>query len=157
MTRIVNCLWFDGQAEEAARFYASILPDSSVDQVVRAPADYPSGREGDVITVDFTLLGRPFMGLNGGPNFHFNEAVSLIVECADQAEVDRYWAALSAVPESEQCGWCKDRYGLSWQLVPRRMLDLLADPDRERARRAFTAMMDMTKLDVARLEAAAAG
>ena len=157
MTRLVNCLWFDGQAEEAANFYAALLPNSSVDRVVTAPGDYPSGKQGDVITVDFTLLGRPFMGLNGGPQFQFTEAISMIVECDTQEEVDLYWEALSSVPEAEQCGWCKDRYGLSWQLTPRVMIDLLGDADPGRAKRAFEAMMHMKKLDIAALEAAAAG
>ena len=157
MTRLVNCLWFDGQAEEAANFYAALLPNSSVDRVVTAPGDYPSGKQGDVITVDFTLLGRPFMGLNGGPQFQFTEAISMIVECDTQEEVDLYWEALSSVPEAEQCGWCKDRYGLSWQITPRVMIDLLGDADPGRAKRAFEAMMHMKKLDIAALEAAAAG
>ena len=157
MTRLVNCLWFDGQAEEAAKFYAALLPNSSVDRVVTAPGDYPSGKQGDVITVDFTLLGRPFMGLNGGPQFQFTEAISMIVECDTQEEVDLYWEALSSVPEAEQCGWCKDRYGLSWQITPRVMIDLLGDADPGRAKRAFEAMMHMKKLDIAALEAAAAG
>ena len=157
MTRLVNCLWFDGQAEEAANFYAALLPNSSVDRVVTAPGDYPSGKQGDVITVDFTLLGRPFMGLNGGPQFQFTEAISMIVECDTQEEVDLYWAALSSVPDAEQCGWCKDRYGLSWQITPRMMIDLLGDADPGRAKRAFEAMMHMKKLDIAALEAAAAG
>ena len=157
MTRLVNCLWFDGQAEEAAKFYAALLPNSSVDRVVTAPGDFPSGMQGDVITVDFTLLGRPFMGLNGGPQFQFTEAISMIVECDTQEEVDLYWEALSSVPEAEQCGWCKDRYGLSWQITPRVMIDLLGDADPGRAKRAFEAMMHMKKLDIAALEAAAAG
>jgi len=157
VTRLVNCLWFDGQAEEAANFYAALLPNSSVDRVVTAPGDYPSGKQGDVITVDFTLLGRPFMGLNGGPQFQFTEAISMIVECDTQEEVDLYWESLSSVPEAEQCGWCKDRYGLSWQITPRVMIDLLGDADPGRAKRAFEAMMHMKKLDIAALEAAAAG
>jgi len=156
VTRLVNCLWFDGQAEEAANFYAALLPNSSVDRVVTAPGDYPSGKQGDVITVDFTLLGRPFMGLNGGPQFQFTEAISMIVECDTQEEVDLYWEALSSVPEAEQCGWCKDRYGLSWQITPRVMIALLGDADPGRAKRAFEAMMHMKKLDIAALEAAAA-
>ena len=153
--KITPCLWFDGQAEEAANFYASVLPDSRVDNVVRAPADYPSGKAGDVLIVEFTLTGTKFTGLNGGPHFQFNEAVSLQIACADQAEYDRYAAALSAVPEAEQCGWVKDRYGLSWQLVPVRMMELMSDPDPARARRAMEAMMQMKALDIAAIEKAA--
>ena len=153
--KIAPCLWFDGQAEEAADFYVSLLPDSRVDAVHRAAADYPSGKRGDVLTVEFTLGGRQFVGLNGGPHFIFNEAVSLQIYCEDQAEVDRLTAALSAVPAAEQCGWVKDRFGLSWQIVPRRMLALLADPDAARARRAMRAMMTMKRIDIAAVERAA--
>ena len=155
--KITPCLWFDGNAEEAANFYASILPDSRVDAVQRAPGDYPSGKEGDALVVEFTLAGQKFTGLNGGPNFKFNEAVSFQIDCKDQAECDRYTNALSAVPESEQCGWVKDRFGLSWQIVPARLTQLLADPDRDRARRAFEAMMTMKRIDIAAIERAAAG
>ncbi len=154
---ITPCLWFDGQAEKAARFYVSIFPDSSLDRVVASPTDYPAGKKGDTVLVEFTLMGRKFTALNGGPYFHLNEAVSFIVPCKDQVEVDRYWKALSAVPESEQCGWLKDKFGASWQIVPTRMFELLADPDPKRAARAYTAMMDMKKLDVAALERAADG
>jgi predicted 3-demethylubiquinone-9 3-methyltransferase (glyoxalase superfamily) len=156
MTSITPCLWFDRNAEEAANFYASLLPDSRVDHVQRSPADYPSGKAGDAILVEFTLCGRPFQGLNGGASFAFTEAVSFSISCADQAEVDRYWEALTADGgEPSRCGWCKDRFGLSWQVVPKRMIELLGDPDRARARRAMEAMMGMTKLDVAALERAA--
>ena len=155
--KITPCLWFDGNAEEAANFYASVLPDSRVDHVQRAPGDYPSGKEGDALIVEFTLAGQKFTGLNGGPNFKFNEAVSFQIECGDQAEYDRLTDKLSAVPEAEQCGWVKDRFGLSWQLVPRRLMDLLADKDRDRARRAFEAMMEMKRLDIAAIERAADG
>ena len=155
--KIAPCLWFDGQAEEAAKLYVSLLPDSRVDAVHRAPADYPSGRKGDVLTVEFTLAGRKFTGLNGGPNFKFNEAISFQIYCDDQREVDRLTEALSAVPEAEQCGWVKDRYGLSWQIVPRRLLELLSDPDPGRARRAMEAMMTMNRIDIAAVERAAAG
>jgi predicted 3-demethylubiquinone-9 3-methyltransferase (glyoxalase superfamily) len=155
--RIAPCLWFDGQAEEAARLYVSLLPDSHLDAVNRAPADYPSGKKGDVLTVEFTLAGRKFTGLNGGPHFKFNEAVSFQIYCDDQREVDRLTEALSAVPEAEQCGWVKDRYGLSWQIVPRRLLELLSDHDPGRARRAMEAMMTMTRIDIAAVERAAAG
>ena len=155
--KIAPCLWFDGQAEEAAKMYVSLLPDSRVDAVHRAAADYPSGKKGDVLTVEFTLAGRKFTGLNGGPNFKFNEAVSFQIYCDDQREVDRLTEALSAVPEAEQCGWVKDRYGLSWQIVPRRLLELLSDPEPGRARRAMEAMMTMNRIDIAAVERAAAG
>jgi predicted 3-demethylubiquinone-9 3-methyltransferase (glyoxalase superfamily) len=155
--KLVPCLWFDGKAEEAANFYSSLLPDSHVDAVHRSPADYPSGKKGDVLTVEFTLAGRRFVGLNGGPEFKFNEALSFQIHCDDQAEVDRLTAALSAVPQAEQCGWVKDRYGLSWQIVPRRMLALMSDPDAGRARRAMEAMMTMKRIDIAAVERAANG
>jgi predicted 3-demethylubiquinone-9 3-methyltransferase (glyoxalase superfamily) len=155
--KIAPCLWFDGRAEEAARFYAAVLPDSHVDAVHRAAADYPSGRKGDVLTVEFTLAGRQFVGLNGGPHFTFNEAVSFQIYCEDQGEVDRLTAALSAVPDAEQCGWVKDKFGLSWQIVPRRLLALMTDPDAGRARRAMEAMMTMKRIDIAAIERAAEG
>src|SRR5262245_12755389 len=155
--KVAPCLWFDGRAEEAARFYASLVPDSRVDAVHRAPADYPSGKKGDVLTVEFTLAGRPFVGLNGGPHFTFNEAVSFQIFCDDQAEVDRLTAALSAVPEAEQCGWVKDKCGLSWQIVPRRLLALMADRDAGKAERVMQAMMGMKRIDIAAVERAAAG
>lgn len=156
MSKITPCLWFDGDAEEAANFYAGLLPNSRVDKVIRAPTDFPSGKEGDVLVVDFTLAGQKFSGLNGGPAFKFNEAVSFQIHCDDQTEVDRLTDALSAVPEAEQCGWVKDRYGLSWQIVPKLMLELLADPDPARARRAMEAMMTMKRIDIAAIERAAA-
>jgi predicted 3-demethylubiquinone-9 3-methyltransferase (glyoxalase superfamily) len=150
------CLWFDGKAEEAARFYTSLLPDSSVDKVWRSPADTPSGPAGMVLTVDFTLNGQHFQGLNGGPDFSFNEAVSFVIECEDQAEVDRMWDALTADGgEPGPCGWLKDRFGLSWQIVPRQLNELVGDSDPERARRAMEAMLKMGKIDVAELQAAA--
>ena len=157
MTSLYTCLWFDGQAEEAAEFYCSLLPDSHVDKVWRSPAETPSGPAGMVLTVDFTLLGQRVQGLNGGPDFRFNEAVSFVVECADQAEVDRLWSALTEGGEPGPCGWLKDRYGLSWQVVPKRLEELLDDPDPGRARRAMEAMMEMGKIDVAALERAADG
>jgi predicted 3-demethylubiquinone-9 3-methyltransferase (glyoxalase superfamily) len=157
MSKITPCLWFDGNAEEAANFYASLLPDSSVDAVVRAPSDYPSGSAGNVLVVEFTLAGEKFTGLNGGPYFTFNEAVSFQIDCDDQAEVDRLTEALSAVPEAEQCGWVKDRFGLSWQIVPRVLKEMLADPDRAKAKRAMDAMMEMKRLDIAALEEAFEG
>jgi len=155
MTTITPCLWFDGNAEEAARFYASLLPGSSVDKVHRAPGDYPSGKAGDVLTVEFTLMGRPFVGLNGGPQFAFNEAVSFQIPVDTQAEVDRLSDALSAVPQAEQCGWVKDRFGLSWQIVPALLMRLIADADPVRAKRAFEAMMKMKRIDIAILESVA--
>jgi predicted 3-demethylubiquinone-9 3-methyltransferase (glyoxalase superfamily) len=150
------CLWFDGKAEEAARFYTSLLPGSSVDQVWRSPADTPSGPAGMVLTVDFTLNGQHFQGLNGGPEFSFNEAVSFVIECEDQDEVDRLWDALTADGgEPGPCGWLKDRFGLSWQIVPRQLNELVGDTDPERARRAMEAMLKMGKIDVAELQRAA--
>ena len=153
----ISCLWFDGKAEEAANFYASLFPDSHVDAVHRAPSDYPSGRAGDVLTVEFTLMGRPFTGLNGGPLFRFNEAISFQIPVKPQAEVDRLTDALSAVPEAEQCGWVKDRFGVSWQIVPRQLIKLIFDADPARAKRAFVAMMQMQRIDIAALERAADG
>jgi predicted 3-demethylubiquinone-9 3-methyltransferase (glyoxalase superfamily) len=155
MSTITPCLWFDGTAEEAAHFCASLLPDSRVDSILHAPGDYPSGKAGDVLTVEFTLMGRPFAGLNGGPHFKFNEAVSFQIPVDTQAEADRLTNALSAVPEAEQCGWVKDRFGLSWQIVPRLLQRLLSDPDPARAGRAFEAMMQMKRIDIAALERAA--
>ena len=156
MQKITPCLWFDGNAEEAANFYVSLLPDSRVDRVSRAPADYPRGKAGDVLTVDFTLAGQAFMGLNGGPEFRFNEAVSFMISCDDQAEVDGLWDALvDAGGTPVACGWLKDRYGLSWQITPKRLLELMNDPDPGRAKRAMEAMMTMVKIDVAALERAA--
>ncbi|MDP8986400.1 MAG: VOC family protein [Pseudomonadota bacterium] len=155
MPTITPCLWFDGNAEEAATFYASLLPDSRVDKVHRAPGDYPAGKAGDVLTVEFTLMGRPFVGLNGGPHFKFNEAVSFQIPVQTQAEIESLTDALSAVPEAEQCGWVKDRYGLSWQIVPRTLLQLLGDADPARAKRAFESMMRMKRIDIATLERAA--
>lgn len=155
MNRIATCLWFDKNAEEAANFYAATFPDSRVGAVLRSPGDYPSGKEGDVLTVEFTVLGMPFVGLNGGPQFHFDEAVSFMVYTDDQAQTDRYWNAIVDNGGSESaCGWCKDRFGLSWQITPRRLVELIADPDPEVAKRAFDAMMEMKKIDIAALEAA---
>ena len=150
------CLWFDGKAEEAAELYVSLLPDSRVTKVWRAPGDNPSGAAGDVLTVDFTVAGQDFQGLNGGPQFRFNEAVSFVIECDDQAEVDRLWDALTADGgEPGPCGWLKDRFGLSWQIVPRRLNELLDDADEGVRHRVFQAMLTMHKIDVAELERAA--
>lgn len=157
MADITPCLWFDGNAEEAARFYASLFPNSHVDAVHRAPGDYPSGKEGDVLLVEFTLMGQPFTGLNGGPQFRFNEAVSFQIPVETQAEVDRFSDALSAVPEAEQCGWVKDRFGVSWQIVPRQLISAIGSADRARAKRAFEAMMHMKRIDIAAIERAADG
>jgi predicted 3-demethylubiquinone-9 3-methyltransferase (glyoxalase superfamily) len=157
MRRPFPCLWFDGQAEEAAAFYTSLFPDGHVDKVWRSPAETPSGPAGMVLTVDFTLMGERFQGLNGGPDFRFNEAVSFVIECEDQAEVDRLWEALAADGgEPGPCGWIKDRFGLSWQIVPRRLNELMDDPDPDRARRAMEAMLKMGKIEVDELERAAA-
>jgi predicted 3-demethylubiquinone-9 3-methyltransferase (glyoxalase superfamily) len=155
MSKITPCLWFDGAAEEAANFYVSLLPDSRIDRVLKSPADTPSGPAGMVLTVEFTLAGQSFMGLNGGPQFRFSEAISFSIDCEDQAEVDRLWDALTADGgKPVACGWLTDRYGLSWQIVPKALPKLLNGPDRDGARRAMEAMMDMVKLDVAELERA---
>ena len=155
--KIIPCLWFDKQAEEAANFYVSVLPDSRIEAVIHAPGDYPSGKAGDVLLVEFTLAGQRYTALNGGRYFTFTEAVSLQIDCEDQAEVDRLTDALSAVPDAEQCGWIKDRYGLSWQIVPYAMNRFLADPDPAVSRRVFAAMMEMKRLNIAELERAARG
>lgn len=155
--KIMPCLWFDTQAEEAAKFYVSLLPDSRIVEVTRAPTDYPGGKAGDVLVVIFTLGGRNFMGLNGGPYFNFTEAVSFQIETEDQEETDRLTNALSVVPEAEQCGWVKDRYGLSWQITPRRLNELLSSGDAAVARRVFEAMMTMKRIDIAAIERAAEG
>jgi len=156
--KVYPCLWFDGKAEEAANFYVSLLPDSRVDNVWRSPADTPSGPEGMVLLVDFTVAGQQLQGLDGGSDFHFNEAVSLVIECEDQAEVDRLWDALTADGgEPGPCGWLKDRYGLSWQIVPKRLNEMLEGPDRDGARRAMQAMLQMGKLEVEPLERAFRG
>jgi len=158
MAKVYPCLWFDGKAQEAAEFYTSLLPDSHVDNVWRSPAETPSGPAGMVLIVDFTLGGQQFQGLNGGPEFTFNEAISFVIECEDQAETDRLWDALTADGgEPGPCGWLKDRFGVSWQIVPRRLNELINDPDPERARRAMESMLKMGKIEVAELERAADG
>ena len=152
------CLWFDGAAEAAARFYAATFPRSAVGAILRAPGDYPNGKRGEVLTVEFTVLGVRCVGLNGGPQFTHTAAFSFQVVTDDQAETDRYWNALLAYGGTEsQCGWCKDRWGISWQITPRALLEALRDPDPHAARRAFEAMMGMTKIDIAALEAARRG
>ena len=152
------CLWYDGAAQEAAEFYARTFPDSSVGAIQRAPADFPSGRKGDVLTVAFTVMGIPCLGLNGGPAFRHSEAVSSQVATDDQAETDRLWDAIVGNGgEESACGWCRDRWGLSWQITPRVLTDALADPDPEVSRRVFEAMMRMRRIDVAAIEAARRG
>jgi predicted 3-demethylubiquinone-9 3-methyltransferase (glyoxalase superfamily) len=152
------CLWFDGAALEAAEFYARTFPDSAVTAVHHAPGDYPSGRAGDVLTVEFTVLGIPCLGLNGGPAFRHSEAFSFQVATEDQAETDRLWNAIVGNGgEESQCGWCRDRWGLSWQITPRALTEAIADPDRSAAGRAFEAMMTMRKIDIAAIEAARRG
>ena len=152
--KIVPHLWYAKEAEEAAAFYASIFPDSRVDRVTALPVDSPSGPEGSVKVVELTLFGQQFMAITAGPLDPFNHAISFVVNCEDQAEVDRYWDALLDGGSAEQCGWLKDRYGVSWQIVPVALGQMMVDPDRERARRVAAAMMKMVKLDVAGLQAA---
>ncbi|MGG6241232.1 VOC family protein [Nodosilinea sp. AN01ver1] len=154
MQKVVPCLWFNGDAEDAAQFYVSLLPNSSIDRVLKSPTDTPSGPADTVLTVEFTLAGAKYMGLNGGPQYPFTEAVSFQIYCDDQAEVDRLWAALADGGSEVACGWIKDRWGLSWQIVPTRLIELLNDSDRERARRAQEAMMQMVKIDIAEVERA---
>ena len=151
-----TCLWFDRQAEEAARFYASVFPNSSIGDVTRYGPDAPLP-EGSVLTIDFTLDGQRYSAINGGPHFSFSPAISLVVTCADQAEVDHYWQALSAQPAQEQCGWLVDRYGVSWQIVPQVLMDLLRHPDAARRQRVTRALLAMKKLDIAALRQASEG
>ncbi len=152
------CLWYDGDALEAARFYAATFPDSSVDAIHRAPADYPAGRQGDVITVAFTLMGLPCIGLNGGPEFKHSEAFSFQVVTEDQTETARLWDAIvNDGGQGSECGWCKDRWGLAWQIAPRVLIEAVTGTDSVAARRAFEAMMGMKKIDIATIEAALRG
>jgi predicted 3-demethylubiquinone-9 3-methyltransferase (glyoxalase superfamily) len=154
--KIQPCLWFDRNAEDAARFYAATFPDTRIDAIHRSPGDYPSGKKGDVLTVEMTILGMRFLLLNGGPEFTFDEAISFQVATEDQAETDRYWNAIvqgGGAPSA--CGWCKDRFGLSWQITPRRLTELITQGG-ETAARAFASMMTMGKIDIATLERAVA-
>ena len=157
--KMATCLWFGhGQASKAAEFYASVFPDSHVDARHLSPSDYPDGKQGDELTVEFTVLGMPFLGLNGGPQFKFNQAVSFQVYTDNQAETDRYWDAIVGNGgEESQCGWCKDKFGLSWQITPRALMKAVTDPDKAAAKRAMEAMMGMKKIDIAAIERARAG
>ncbi len=152
------CLWFNGDAEAAAQFYAQTFPNSSVDAVHLAPGDYPAGKAGQVITVQFTVMGIPCLGLNGGPAFSHDEAFSFQVATGDQAETDSYWnAIISNGGQPSACGWCKDKWGISWQITPIALTEGICDPDRDAAKRVFAAMMEMTKIDIAKINAARAG
>jgi predicted 3-demethylubiquinone-9 3-methyltransferase (glyoxalase superfamily) len=158
MSKISPCLWFNGEAEEAAKFYVSLLPDSRIDRVQRSPVDNPGGKAGTVLVVSFTLAGQEYMALNGGTRVEYTHAISFKIDCADQAEVDRLWDALSSNGgETLQCGWVRDRYGVSWQIVPTVMLQWLGGPDPAGAKRAMQAMMSMTKLNIAELRRAYEG
>jgi predicted 3-demethylubiquinone-9 3-methyltransferase (glyoxalase superfamily) len=152
----ITCLWFDGQAEEAANYYASVFKNSKIGRVLRFTEGGP-GPAGSVITVEFELNGQKFVGLNGGPEFTFTEAISFQIFCKDQDEVDYYWNALTDGGEESMCGWLKDRYGVSWQVIPDGLIDMLGDPDQEKAKRTTEAMFEMRKLDIAALERAYAG
>ncbi len=152
------CIWYDGTAQDAAKFYAATFPNSSVDAVHHAPGDYPSGKQGDVLTVEFTVMGIPCLGLNGGPAFKHTEAFSFQVATDTQEETDRLWNAITDNGgQSSACGWCKDKWGLSWQITPRVLIDAITNPDPAAAKRAFQAMMEMTKIDIATIESALRG
>ena len=154
MTAISHCLWFDGQAEEAARFYVSLFPDGRITRIMHAPLDTPAVGEGKVLVVEFTIAGADYMALNGGPNFNFTPAISIFVQCESQAEVDRLWDALADGGKPIQCGWITDRYGLTWQIVPRDFFALTTSPDQAAVKRTFEAMMGMVKLDLPALRRA---
>jgi predicted 3-demethylubiquinone-9 3-methyltransferase (glyoxalase superfamily) len=157
MAKVTSCIWYVDEAEEAANYYVSLLPDSRIDRIDYSVVDTPGSKAGTVLLVEFTLGGRPFFALNGGPGQEHTHAVSFMIDCADQAEVDRLWYGLSAGGSEVQCGWLKDRWGVSWQIVPEVLLKMLGDPDITRARRVMEAMMGMVKLDIAALEAAYRG
>ncbi|WP_305096631.1 VOC family protein [Croceibacterium aestuarii] len=156
--RAANCIWFDKEAEEAARFYTATFPDSEMGKVHRAPADFPSGKEGDVLIVEFTVCGIPCVGLNGGPIFQPDEAFSIQVYTDTQEETDRLWnAVVDNGGKESACGWCKDKWGISWQITPRILIDMYDNPDKEAQKRGFAAMLEMQKIDIAAIEAALAG
>lgn len=157
MDKVTTFLWFDGQAQEAVEFYTGLFPDSRITGLTRTPMDYPGGRAGDVITAAFTLGGRDFIAMNGGPGHPLTDAISLSIDCESQAEIDRYWDAFSKGGTPVQCGWIKDRFGLSWQVSPRILHRYLGDPDRAKAQRVMQAMIGMVKIDLAAIEAAAEG
>ncbi len=148
MSKITTCLWFDGKAEEAAQFYVSLLPDSHIDRIVPYSVPMQGFSPGDVMVIEFTLAGQSYLALNGGPHFQFSPAISLIINCADQAEVDRLWEALSHDKSAEQCGWVKDRYGISWQIVPTALPEMIKDKDQAKVRRVTEAMLKMKKIDI---------
>ena len=155
---MATCLWFNKNAEDAAKFYAATFPNSRVVAVHKSPSDYPNGKVGDVLTVEFTVLGQPFVGLNGGPEFKFDEAVSFYVFTDTQEETDRYWNAIVGNGGQENvCGWCKDKFGVSWQITPRVLMEAITDPDTTAAKRAMDAMMEMKKIDIAKIEKARRG
>jgi predicted 3-demethylubiquinone-9 3-methyltransferase (glyoxalase superfamily) len=154
LQKITPFLWYSKEAEEASAFYASVFPDSHITRVTTMPSESPSGPPGSVKVVEFVLFGQPFIAMSAGPLDPFNHAVSFVVNCEDQAEIDRYWSALLDGGSAEQCGWLKDRFGLSWQIVPTVLGEMMGDPDRAKAKRAADAMMKMVKLDIAALQAA---